>query len=239
MASEGERPSNIRQDSAISYWGVGHRKGYSYRRAVGTYLRRVPGRKRRVRYYRYIVVTVPAKEVLVWVEDFSGAVPFEPEKPKVKARWINVREYQHGIETQKSFEGFEPTERELEIYNTSPDRDWIHVPSLFVWPIRKFPYSIPALEKKFRSKLIFWMVRIWFWAIFKKEEEARLWSRTSMIHITDFRGLAGQAQELYNQVLADMEDHDYVEIHELVGWTGFIRGMRTKHKSMKAGGSSE
>lgn len=227
-------PKNWPALTPVGYYAARVEPGYSYRRRIGFRVRKVKGRRRRVVVYK--VVEVPKRRVLAWVVQF----------PPLRERWFNVADYQSGIETSKEMQGFEVTERDMEIFHSSPAHDVIHTteeldakgsskylgePTLFVWKKKQLPTRL----KVFGRKRPFRMVRIWFWIYHNDLEEYRIWCRSSLVVQSNFSEAWDFALKLYDQIAKDIsEDFDYLEVHGLVGWTAYTLGERARRRDARA-----
>ncbi len=187
----------------------------------------------------------------------------KPKAPKVKRaapkletrdKWYNVADFQAAVEQQKEMGGFEISEREMEIFHSSPASDVIHLtetvkngktisegePTLFVWREKK----LPIRKIVFGRKRPFRMVRIWFWVFHNEKQEYRIWCRSSTIFESTFAEAYDFAKNLFKKVSDDIaESFDYLEIHGLIAWTGYTLGERARRQDKRAlqkeGGGSQ
>lgn len=222
---------------------------YSYRRYLGYTYKKVKGRRRRVHHFK--TVHVSGYSVYEKIKPKPKPKPkAKKEAPKEKAHWLNVRDYEYQLKTVKSYHGHEITEMEMPIYHSDLDNDSIHIPSLFVWPVRKFPHHLPKLEKRFQTKKLFNIVRIWFIVRNDDEDELQVWCRTARIFQADFSELYSQAVELHSQAQADQAEYNSqpvkkgtetpkgFTVEELVAWTGYLAMEKAPTRmSSKEGGS--
>lgn len=232
-------PLNLPKDwpslTPAGYYVVQVSPGYSYKRKVGTKLVRRKGKKKRVRVNVYRKIVVEELKRLVWVVQF----------PATRERWFNVGDYQEGIEAQKAIEGYEVTERDMEIFHSSPASDVIHgveeirngksvgfgEPTLFVWRAKKLPTKL----KVFKRERPFRMVRIWFWVYHNEKEEYRVWCRSSTIYESNFKEAWEFALKFYETVADDLgKAYDYLEVHGLVAWTAYTLGERARRRDPRA-----
>lgn len=219
----------------VSYYAEKRTRGYVEKRLVRSYLRKLKGQRRRKRVNVYKAVKVPGRRVLTWIV----------QVPEFRERWLNVADYQQGIEAQKEFDGFPVTERDMEIFHSSPASDVIHAveefrsgksfyfgePTLFVWKDRKLPTKL----KVYKRARPFRMVRVWFWVYHNDLEEYRIWCRSSLVSESNFREAWDFAQALYSKVENDIEEaFDYLEVHGLVAWTAYTLGERARRRDPRA-----
>ncbi len=230
-------PSSWPSLTPAGYFVIRQAPGYSYKKLVGSRLVKRKGKKRRVRQNVYKTITVKGRRVLAWVVQF----------PALRERWFNVADYQEGIENAREQEGFKVTQRDMEIFHSSPASDVIHTteeydakghskgagePTLFVWRDKKLPTRL----KVFGRKQPFRMVRIWFWIFHNDLEEYRIWCRSSTIYESNFKESWDFALKLYDQVVEDIADNerlDYLEVHGLVAWTAYTLGERARRNDRR------
>lgn len=184
-----------------------------------------------------------------------GYVP-APEPKRVPLEWQNVREFTEALEVRLSFEeGYEIDEREMEIYHSDPIEDWVHLPTLFVWPVKKLPTKLD-LSKKYGAigKTPFLRTRIWFLVQHDEDDElVQIWTRTMTHVLTDFEGCKRLKQELWEAVQEDVRhapttgrkkpgkrygsDPNFTA-QELIAWTSYLGTETLPHKKPpKIGGS--
>lgn len=235
-------PSSWPSLTPAGYFVIRQAQGYTYRRVVGTKLVRRKGKARRVRQNVYRTITVRGRKVLAWVVQL----------PAYRERWFNVGSYQEGIENAREQEGFKVTQRDMEIFHSSPASDVIHTteeydsqghsrgagePTLFVWKDKKLPTAlkIPSASPRLRVRP-FRMVRIWFWIYHNDLEEYRIWCRSSTIFQSNFKESWDFALKLYEQVVEDISENeklDYLEVHGLVAWTAYTLGQRARRNDRR------
>jgi hypothetical protein len=227
-------PDYVPPLTPISYYVGTVSKAYTRRIKVRSYLRKIKGRKRRVRVTVYREIEIPARRSLSWAVQF----------PELRARWLNVADYQQGIEAQKEQQGFEVTERDMEIFHQDPENDVIHAVeeiragrvvffghSLFVWKRPKLPVNL----KVFKRGKPFRMVRIWFWVYHTEKKEYRIWCRSSLITNSEFEEAWNFSDALYTEVSDDIEEaFTYLEVRGLLAWTAYARGERARRRDTRS-----
>lgn len=234
--------------------------GYTYRRIIGTVLRKVRGKARRVRYNVYKTVTVPPREVVVRAKKRKAiklapkrrakAKPKVAPKPKPKAavspqasldKWYAVGDYQRALIAQREMDGSETEEVENEIFHSDPDSDVINSLNLFVWYKPVLPTNIVMSYRGVNGKIVksrrpFRMVRIWFFVFHTTKQVYRLWCRSSVLDFeSDFAEVYARAVELHAEVAqAIKEKYTYLEVRELVAWTAYKLKERARRRDRRS-----
>jgi hypothetical protein len=171
-------------------------------------------------------------------KDFDYTYYYWLPTPPPKELWLPVAEYQNGIEGAKLFAGYDLTVREMSIYHTNVEVDYINNRTLFIWPKPEHPSKLRILddEDPFR------VVRIWFWVkrtkTGREKLEYQLWCRTAAFQFNkSFQGLRAQAQALYRHIIKDVpklkgKSAEGFKVDGLVAWTGYIDGTKAPTKKL-------
>lgn len=246
-------PSPIPPLTPVGYYTVKKVPGRRERRLVGYIFKRFKRKtwkkiwgkfksgKKRFSVYR--VTVTPERHYRSWHVVF----------PELYSRWFIVSDYQQALDDQKELDGFEVTEREMEIFYHSPADDLIHLieerrngraiytgsPTLFVWKSSRLPTKL----KVYGSDQPFGVIRIWFWVFHIPNKEYRLWCRSASIVESNFNEAWDSAEGLYNTILGTgitrtkedslgrkhVEHLDYLDVREMVAWTAYTHGEKAAH----------
>lgn len=194
------------------------RKAYDRRVFLYSYLRRVRGRKRRVRVSVYKVVHVPAKYERVLVE-------VKPKLPPVV--WMPLPRFEESLREEYPnliipYESYFKRE--------DPATDVVDPSDGFIWYRPAKDRTLRGLTGSSRGARV---VRIWYIVYHRGTKERLLWSRARIIPLAENMEQAyEEARKIYDDAVGWIVEHmkyvrslggdPYLEAREMVAWTLWV-----------------
>jgi hypothetical protein len=127
------------------------------------------------------------------------------------SKWEPLRFYRDRLLKTYSQRGYKLGDIE-QLYNTSPDTDFILLDELFIWPINHVP---PAPLK-------FDLILAWFIVINTKLNTINLWAyRLGDANVQSFSDAQKALLIMKNLIIKNLEKWDYLEFSKIIAWTGY------------------
>lgn len=206
-------PTSLPPLTPVGYFLARRTPAYVRKLLIGTRLRRIKGKKRRLRYSIFKKIHVPGRVSLTWIIQY----------PELSVHWFKASDYQRSeIEQVRIDKSTDVTEVTMDIFHTHPDKDLIHTtierregkithfgdPTLFVWPKAKLPTHI-----RFGiNRTPFRVLRIWFFVRHNQNNTYRLWCRSTELGIhRNFEKLRALRDSFFENVKMEFEPTEKIQ----------------------------